>query len=302
MYDVLIIGAGPSGLTAAIYAKRCNLDVAIVELGAPGGAMVNTAMIENYPGISKIDGASLSMQMFEQAINLGVVYLGEEANKIDKDDEKFLVTFSSGNKVESRTVIVATGTKQKKLNVLGEDKFSGYGISWCAICDGSFYKNKDVAVVGGGNSALEEALYLSEIANKVYIIHRREEFRGDNIVVNKLKEKNNVIFVLNSVIKEFAGDKKLGKIRLENIKENRLFEINVEGCFEYVGSQPNNDIVADFNIVNENGYIDVNENFETTIKGLYACGDIVNKKIRQIATAVNDGAIAALSANKYCKE
>ncbi|MDD3170904.1 MAG: thioredoxin-disulfide reductase [Bacilli bacterium] len=303
MYDVLIIGAGPAGMTAAIYAARGNLKVGIIEHGAPGGAMVNTSTIENYPGFKKIDGASLSMEMFEQVNELGVEYLGYSAQMIKKEDREFTIKVDGlDEELEAKAVIIATGTKNKVLNIPGEKEYTGHGISWCAICDGSFYKAKDVAVIGGGNSALEEALYLSDIAKKVYIIHRREGFRGAEILLSKLKEKKNVEFILNTVPIEFLGNDNLQEIKLENKVENRIFNIKVEGCFEYIGQQPSSTLVHALDISDENGYILVDRNYETKIKGLFACGDIVAKEIRQIATAVNDGAIAALNVIKYCKE
>ena len=300
MYDVLIVGSGPAGMTAAIYAARVNLKVGIIEKSAPGGAMINTSKIENYPGYTNIDGASLSMNMFSQVMDLGIDYLGYDVLEIIKEDEVFKVV--TGNEIfESKTVIIATGTSHKKLGVKNEERFSGYGISWCAICDGNFYKGKDVAVIGGGNSALEEAIYLANLAKTVYVIHRRDEFRADNIIVSELKKKDNVVFVLNSVVKEFIGEEKLEKILLENTKDNSTSYIDVNGCFEYVGQEPASKLVKGFDVVDEKGYILVDGNFETKIKGLFAAGDIIKKEVRQIVTAVNDGAIAALNASRYCK-
>jgi len=303
MFDVLIIGAGPAGMTAAIYAARGNLKVGIIEQGAPGGAMVNTSIIENYPGFKKIDGASLSMEMFEQINDLGVEYFGYSVIDIEKVNDIFAVAVEgSEEKLLAKALIVATGTKNKILDIPGEETYRGKGISWCAICDGSFYKNKNVAVVGGGNSALEEALYLADIASKVYIIHRRDEFRGAEILVSKLRMHTNVEFVLNAIPLEFCGTEHLEKIKLQNKLTAEVFYVAVEGCFEYVGQQPANQAITKLGIIDERGYVMVDKNFETSIKGLYACGDIVTKEIRQIATAVNDGAIAALNVIKYCKE
>ena len=301
MFDILIIGSGPAGMTAAIYGARTNLRVGIIEKSAPGGAMVNTSKIENYPGYSSVDGASLSFAMFEQVMNLGVEFFGYEVQKIILEDDGTFNIVTNEETLRSKTVIIATGTKNKKLGVIGEDKYSGYGISWCAICDGNFYKGKDVAVIGGGNSALEEALYLANIVKKVYVIHRREEFRADNIIVQKLKEKDNVEFVLNTVVTKFLGEKVLEKIEVKNVKTTLESTISVDGCFEYIGQEPSFKLVEDLDITNEKGYIVVDNNYETKIKGLFAAGDIINKEIRQIATAVNDGAIAALNASRYCK-
>lgn len=303
MFDVLIIGAGPAGMTAAIYAARGNLKVGIIEQGAPGGAMVNTSIIENYPGFKKIDGASLSMEMFEQINDLGVEYFGYSVIDIEKVNDIFAVAVEgSEEKLLAKALIIATGTKNKVLDIPGEETYRGKGISWCAICDGSFYKNKHVAVIGGGNSALEEALYLADMASKVYVIHRRDEFRGAEILVSKLRMHTNVEFVLNAIPLEFCGTEHLEKIKLQNKLTAEVFYVAVEGCFEYVGQQPANQAITKLGIIDERGYVIVDKNFATSTKGLFACGDIVAKEIRQIATAVNDGAIAALNVIKYCKE
>lgn len=300
MFDVLIIGSGPSGMTAAIYAKRMNLNVAVVERSAPGGAMVTTASIENYPGFERIDGATLSMNMFNQMTSLGVEFIGDEVISLKKENDAFFIKTSYGEYI-SKTVIIATGTKQKKLGVSGEDKFTGRGISWCAICDGSFYKDKDVIVVGGGNAALEEAAYLSKIAKTVYVIHRRDEFRADPKVVSELAKIENVKYILSSTIKEFSGSEKLEKVLIEDLKENREYWFNIDGVFEFIGQNPNSELFKDLGIVNDNGYISVDCNYETSVKGLFASGDIVDKGVRQIATAINDGAISALAASRYVK-
>lgn len=297
MFDVLIVGAGPAGLTAAIYAARNNLKVGIFEGNVPGGQIVVTATVENYPGYGKIDGPDLAYLMFEQAMNLGVELIGSNVIKIMKQDGLFLVkTFDE--EFSAPIVIIATGTSQKRLNVKGEAKFESKGISWCAICDGSLYKGKDVAVIGGGNSALEETIYLSNLVNKVFLIHRREDFRAESTIVSKVKTLKNVEMILNSVVDEFIGDKVLGKIRLSNLKNKQERVIEVSGAFEYVGQIPTTSFVQDLKITDEAGYIIVNENFETKIDNLFACGDVIVKTIRQIVTATNDGAIAALNAIK----
>ena len=303
MFDILIIGSGPSGMTSAIYGARMNLKVAIIEKSAPGGQMVNTAKIENYPGIASIDGASLSMNMYEQMTNFGVEFISDEVLKLEKIDNYFKVKTSFGEYL-SKTVIIATGTKNRKLEVKGEDKFTGHGISWCAICDGSFYKGKDVIVIGGGNSALEEAIYLSNICKKVYIVHRRDEFRADKMIIDNLKKCSNIEYLLSKTITEFASsnDQKLSKVKLLDLKANKEEWFNIDGVFEFVGQIPNSEAFKDLGIVKDNGYISVNENFETKIKGLFASGDIIDKGVRQIATAVNDGAISAINASRYIKD
>lgn len=294
MYDILIIGAGPAGIAAAIYAIRNNLKVAVFEGDAPGGKMVYTATVENYPGYSSIEGPDLALEMFNQIMNLGVEYLGANAVRLEKFEDHFNVYDEYDKKYQAKKIIIASGTKDKKLGIPGEEKFTHKGISWCAICDGSLYRGKEVAVVGGGNSALEETIYLSGVASHVYLIHRRDEFRAEPVIVDKVKGLKNVSFIFDTEVKEFIGDDSLGKIRLVNNKTNKENFLEVSACFEYVGQLPNTDFVRDFGITNENNYILVDDNMETEVKGLYSVGDVNDKKVRQIVTAVNDGAIASL--------
>lgn len=296
MYDVLIIGGGPAGMTAAIYAARANTKVAMIEYSAPGGQMVNTFTIDNYPGFTSINGADLSLQMLNQVIELDVEFIADQIVSLKRDSNSNFILKGTENVYSAKSVIIATGTKNKNLGVLGEQKFDGRGISYCAVCDGNLYKDREVAVVGGGNSALEESIYLSSIASKVYIIHRRNEFRGDQKYVEKLKEINNVEFVLNTVITEFKGSEILECLSLKNVSTNRTSELKVAACFEYVGQDPNTSFVKDLGITNEFGYIIVDENCETSINKLFAAGDVIEKNIRQITTAVADGSIAALNA------
>lgn len=296
MFDILIVGAGPAGMTAAIYAARNNLKVGIFEGNVPGGQVVVTATVENYPGFKTIDGPDLAYSMFEQVMNLGVEYFAFNVQNIRQENDYFVV--SGDEEVKGKVVLIATGTSQKRLEVPGEDKFVGRGISWCAICDGSFYRGQDVAVVGGGNSALEESIYLANIVKTVYLIHRRQEFRAESHIVDKVKKLPNIKLVLDSVVEEFIGEENLGKIRLRNLVNNTTSEIDVKACFEYVGQIPATDFVKDLKITNDKGYIIVDENFETSIKGMFACGDVIEKSVRQIVTATNDGAIAALNAIK----
>lgn len=296
MFDILIVGAGPAGMTAAIYAARNNLKVGIFEGNVPGGQVVVTATVENYPGFKTIDGPDLAYSMFEQVMNLGVEYFAFNVQNIRQKNDYFVV--SGDEEVKGKVVLIATGTSQKRLGVPGEDKFVGRGISWCAICDGSFYRGQDVAVVGGGNSALEESIYLANIVKTVYLIHRRQEFRAESHIVDKVKKLPNIKLVLDSVVEEFIGEENLGKIRLRNLVNNTTSEIDVKACFEYVGQIPATDFVKDLKITNDKGYIIVDENFETSIKGMFACGDVIEKSVRQIVTATNDGAIAALNAIK----
>ena len=297
MYDCLIIGAGPAGITAGIYAKRFNLNVGIFENDAPGGAVTKTEMINNYPGFDGIAGYELASKMFNQAMNLDIEYIPEKVNNIVKKDNYFII--EADNKYETKTVIIATGTKENILNIPTESKYFYRGISWCAVCDGPLYKGEDVAVVGGGMSAISSALSLSKYVNKVYLIHRRDEFRGEKKDLELLKTKSNVELLTSSKIVEFLGDGKLDSIIVERGEEK--VKLSVKCVFECVGKVPNTAQFSGIIDLNEAGYIITDSKLETSMKGIFACGDVIEKDVRQIATAVNDGAIAAISANNYLK-
>lgn len=289
MLDCLIIGAGPSGMTAAIYLSRANMKCKILEKMGAGGKMTATSVIENYPGVERVDGFELAVKMQTQVEELGIEIVNSEVEKIIRGNGFFEVV-AEGETIQAKTLIVATGTTERKLNIPSEEKFINKGISFCAICDGGFYRGKDVAVIGGGNSALEEALYLARLCTKVYLVHRRDEFRGESVLVNKVKHTPNIELVLNSQVEEFMGTNKL-----EQIKLNTGRIINVSGCFEYVGQYANSSLVKEFGVLNDEGYILVDQNQSTKIFGLYAAGDVCEKKFRQITTATSDGTIAALS-------
>ena len=297
MYDVLIIGAGPAGITAGIYAKRFNLKVGIFENDAPGGAVTKTDMVNNYPGFDGIPGYELASKMFNQAMNLEIDYIPEKVNAIKKIEDNFELL--ADNTYKTKTVIIATGTKENVLNIPSEARFFYRGISWCAVCDGPLYKNEDVAVVGGGMSAISSALSLSKYANKVYLIHRRDEFRGEKKDLELLKTKSNVEILTNSKIVEFLGENKLDSIVVDKNGEN--IKLSVKGVFECVGKVPNTAQFSGVIDLNKSGYILTDSKLETSVKGIFACGDVIEKDVRQIATAINDGAIAAISANNYLK-
>ncbi len=296
IYDVIIIGSGPAGMTAAIYARRFNLNVLVIEYNAPGGAMVNTSEIANYPGFSAINGVDLSMNMYNQMMELDVSYQAVKVDKIIKNKEKDFTIYSQNQEFYGKSVIIATGTRNKILGLESEKKFFYRGISWCAICDGPLYKGKDVAVIGGGNSAIGAALSLTNFVNKVYLIHRRNEFRSEKISIDKVKSNPKIELVLNSNVKEFLGKETLEGITVE--KDNSLVNLAVQACFEEIGRIPNTEFIELIDKTND-GYIKVDEDFMTNVEGIFACGDVVDKKIRQIATAVNDGAIAGLAVSKY---
>ena len=291
MYDIVIIGAGPAGLTAAIYARRASKKVLVLEAKTYGGQIVNTLDIENYPAESKISGLDLAKKMYIQAKDLGTEFEYEKVIEIINEGKKKIVK-TEDSEYEAKAVIVATGTDYRKLGLENEDKLAGRGVSYCATCDGAIYKGKTVAVAGGGNSALYEALYLADIVEKIYLIHRRDEFRGDEALVDKLKEKGNVEFILGSNVTKINGEEKL-----ENIEINNKRTLDVSALFIAVGREPKIDFAEVLKDVN--GYVQAGEDCKTNIDGIFVAGDVRTKSTRQIVTAVSDGAVAATAAIKY---
>ena len=263
----------------------------------PGGQVYHYK-IDNYPGVPEVSGVDLALKMYDQALTLGVEYLPLEVTGIEKKQDAFFVK-TNEQTLKAKTVIIATGTKNRKLHVEGEDKFLGKGISFCAICDGSFYKDRDVLVVGGGNSALEESLYLSSIVRKVTIVNLADEPTAFQNIQEKVKKTKNIEVINSSQVIAFNGDEVLKEVEIKDLKTNKVTSLKVDGCFEYIGHIPNTDFLKDLGILNDYGYIVVNENKETKIKGLFGVGDVIDKEIRQITTATGDGTIAALNAAKY---
>lgn len=297
MYDIIIIGAGPAGMTAAIYGKRALKSVLILEAITYGGQIINTLDIENYPVEAHISGFDFATKLYNQVIDLGAEIKYEKVTEIiDKNEYKEVMT--SKNTYQAKTIIIATGADNRKLGLENESDLIGKGISYCATCDGNFFKKKDVAVVGGGNTALEDALYLSSIANKVYLIHRRDQFRGDQSVVEKLKEQDNVEFVYNSNVTKLIADETLTSIEVTN-KDGSTKNIPVKGLFIAIGKVPENENFKNLINVDEAGYIIADESCHTNIPGIFVAGDTRNKELRQLVTATADGAIAATEAIKY---
>ncbi len=290
MYDIIIVGAGPAGLTAALYALRANKKVLIFEANSYGGQILNASKVENYPGILSISGYEFSHTLYEQVKNLGGEIHYETVIRVNED--KSVIT--NENTYNTKAVILATGSIHRKLNIEHEQDFLGKGISYCATCDGNFFKDKVVAVNGGGNSALEDALYLSSIAKKVYVIHRREEFRGEAYLLDELKSKSNVIFYLNSTISSLVGNDCLEKIIVK--KENEEMELLVDGLFIAIGQEPKNECFSNVCDINEKGYFLSSDGVHTKTKGIYVAGDAREKNLRQLTTAVSDGSIAATTA------
>ena len=297
MWDIIIVGAGPAGLTAAIYALRTNKKVLIFEAKTYGGQIVNAASIENYPGIEKISGFDYATNLYNQVKNLGAEFKFETVIRVDEDRS---VTTNKGT-YQAKSIILATGAENRKLRIDREAELVGRGVSYCATCDGNFYKGRDVAVIGGGNTALEDAIYLSNIVNKVYLIHRREEFRADDKYVDEVKSKDNIELVLNSNVVKLNGDNKLESIVVEN-NDKSTKEIKVDGLFIAVGQEPKNEIFNNVVDLDEKGYIISEDGVHTKVKGIYIAGDSRQKSLRQLTTAVSDGAIAATTAIKEAKE
>lgn len=295
-FNTIVIGAGVAGMTAAIYLKRSNIDVAILEKGAPGGQINRTNDIENYPGLPHIDGPDLSNNIFNQINDLNIEYRYGDVTTI-KDMGEYKIIITDIGEIFCQNIIIATGRKPRELGLPLETELIGHGVSWCAICDGPLYRGKTVAVVGGGNSAIEEAQYLAGMCTKVYLIHRKDHFRADAIEQDKLKKFSNVEYMYNSVVTEI---KQLnGNLAGLIVKTNdQLNEIKIDGLFIYVGADPETKFLSDLPINLENNYIIVNEHMQTNIKGIYACGDVIKKDIYQIATAIGDAAIAALSVKR----
>ena len=297
MYDIIIIGAGPAGMTASIYARRALKKVLVLEAVSYGGQIINTLDIENYPVESHISGFDFSTKLYNQAVELGAEFIFEKCIKVDKNDSSFEV-FTTSSKYQCKSLIIATGADNRKLGLDKEVEFIGKGLSYCATCDGTFYKKRDVAVVGGGNTALEDALYLSNICNKVYLIHRRAEFRGDISVVEKIKSKNNIEIIYNSNVSKLIGDERLNAIEISNLDGSKK-EISVSGLFVAIGKIPENENFKDIIKVDDNGYIIAGEDCHTNIDGIFVAGDNRTKMLRQLVTATSDGAIAATEAIHY---
>lgn len=297
MYDIIIIGAGPAGLTAAIYARRSNKKVLVLEAMSYGGQLINISDIENYPGYEHINGVDLAMKLYEQAINLGAQILFEKVINI-KVDDKVKEVITPDNVYKGKTVIIATGSENRRLGLENENELIGKGISYCATCDGNFYKNKVVAVVGGGKVALEDALYLSDICKMVYLIHHSDKFSDDDEVMPLLKGKENVIFIENSSVTKLNANNVLESIEVTS-KDGEKQEILVSGLFVAIGRIPENGNFGKLINLNEKGYIVSSDNCHTNIDGIFAAGDNRVKMLRQIVTATNDGAVAATQAIKY---
>ena len=301
MYDTIIIGAGPAGMTAALYAARSNLKVALIEGGLPGGQMNNTSDIENYPGYANISGPELAEKMFEPLENLGVEHLyGFVKNIENHGDVKKVIT--DDEEFETRTVIVATGSKHRLLGVPGEEELNSRGVSYCAVCDGAFFRDQDLLVVGGGDSAVEEAIFLTQFAKSVTIIHRRDELRAQKVLQDRAFANEKINFIWDSVVKEIKGENRVESVVIENVKTGQVTEQAFGGVFIYVGLDPVSDFVQELQIRDQAGWIVTDDHMKTSVAGVFAVGDVRQKDLRQVTTAVGDGAIAGQEAYKYIIE
>ena len=302
IFDLIILGAGPAGFSAAIYGARGNVKTAILDISMFGGQPSNYLEIENYPGFSAIGGFELMEKFEEHADKFGIEKFPMiEIEKIDLNAE-YKTIETNDTIFKAKSIVIATGAQAKKLGISGEEEFKGRGVSYCAICDGAFYKDKTVAVVGGGNAAVEEGMYLTKFAKKVYIIHRRDELRADKIVQERAFANDKVEFVLSHIPLEIKGTNTVENIVLQDVKTNEMKERNVDGVFPYIGFSPNVDYINGQLKQNQQGFIETDINMQTSIEGVYAAGDVRNTPLRQVITAAADGAIAACAAVKYIEE
>ena len=297
MYDVIVIGAGPSGMSASIYLKRNNKSVLVIEKNSYGGQIINTLSIENYPAVKDISGFDFATNLYNQTKALGAEYKFETVTSI-KNNKDYKEVITNKNTYKCKSIIIATGAYNRLLGVSGEKEFTSKGVSYCATCDGHFYKSKVVAVVGGGNTAIEDALYLSDLVSKVYVIIRRDEFRADRALVDKLLKTSNIEVIYNSNVTLLNGNERFESIVVTN-KEGNNSTIKIDGLFIAIGRSPESENFNDLIATNENGYIIAGENCHTNIDGIFVAGDVRNKSLRQLVTATSDGAIAAQEAIKY---
>lgn len=301
-FDVAIVGAGPAGMTAAVYASRADLSTVMIERGMPGGQMANTEEVENFPGFDFVTGPDLSTKMFEHAKKFGVEYQYGDIKSIeDKGDYKVI---NLGDKeITAYAVIISTGAEYKKIGVPGEQELGGRGVSYCAVCDGAFFKGKKLYVIGGGDSAVEEGTFLTKFADSVTIVHRRDELRAQKILQDRAFKNDKVDFIWSHTLKTInEKDGKVGSLTLESTKDGSEQTVDADGVFIYIGMKPLTAPFEDLGITNETGYIVTNDDMSTSIPGIYAAGDVREKGLRQIVTATGDGSIAAQSANAYIEQ
>lgn len=299
--ELVIIGAGPAGMTAAIYGRRSGLDVLLLEKGATGGQINITDEIENWPGVQHATGPELGNMFREHALKFNTEIRIADVKKVELRDGKKIVVTDKGD-IEAEAIVVATGAHFRRLGCEGEAEHIGQGVSFCAVCDGAFYEGEEVAVVGGGNTAVEEGVYLTKFASKVYIIHRRDEFRADRAAIEHAMSNPKIVPVWNSVVEKIEGDGVVENLVLKNVKTGELSNLKVAGVFMFVGQTPDDDCVRGLVKAEKGGWILVNEHMETSVEGIFAAGDVCSKHLRQVITAASDGAIAAMGASAYINE
>lgn len=302
IYDVVIIGAGPAGMTAAVYTSRANLSTLMLERGVPGGQMANTEEVENYPGFDTILGPELSTKMFDHAKKFGAEYAYGDVKEII-DGEEYKTIIAGSKEFKARSIIISSGAEYKKIGVPGEKELGGRGVSYCAVCDGAFFKQKELFVIGGGDSAVEEGVYLTRFASKVTIVHRREELRAQKILQDRAFANEKVDFIWNHTLKEINEEGgKVGGVTLVSTVNGEETKLNADGVFIYIGMLPLTKPFESLNILNAMGYIETNDRMETRVPGIFAAGDVREKTLRQIVTATGDGSIAAQSVQHYVEE
>ena len=297
--ELVILGAGPAGLTAAIYGKRAGLDTLLIERGLPGGQIATTADVENWPGITKISGMDLAQSLYDHAAHFEAELRATELLGLDVDGDTKIIRTEKGD-IEAKAVIIAVGARHKPLGCPGEAEFSGKGVSYCAVCDAAFYRNEEVAVIGGGNTAVEEAEYLTRFASKVYLVHRREELRADRMVADRVLANPKIVPVWNSVVERIEGGAGVDKVVIKNTKTNAVSELAVTGVFIFVGTLPNTSFLGSVVHMTPDGWITTkDENMQTSVPGIFAAGDVRDTELRQMVTAAADGARAAMAAYRY---
>lgn len=301
VYDVVIIGAGPGGMTAALYASRANLKTLMIEKGMPGGEILNTAEVENYPGFSLITGPELAQHIYDGAMRFDAEHIYGDVERIEQVGN-FHHVYASNKVFITKTVIIATGSHHRHLNFEGESRLAGRGVSYCAVCDGFFFRDKHVVVVGGGDSAVEEGNYLTQFAQKVTIIHRRDALRAQKVLQDRAFANPKINFIWDTVVEAIQGEEAVSSVTLRNVKTNEVTEFEAEGVFVYVGLVPNSQVAEGLNITDEEGWVITDHAMATSIPGIFAVGDVRQKHLRQIVTATSDGAIAGHSAYQYIEE
>jgi len=301
IYDLVIIGSGPSGMSAAVYGARAGLDTLLIEFDAPGGKMVKTDEIQNWPGVISINGADLSYKMYEHALDCGANFAADTIEVLDTDETTKLHTLTGKNKTyKAKSVILATGTQERTFDLPNIERLVGAGVSYCAICDGAFFREQTVAVFGGGNAAFEEALYLAKIVKKVYLVHRRQQFRAYPNFIKAVDNEPKIEYILDTVLHEILEvDNRVTGVVLENVISKEQQTLPVNGIFIYIGSDARSSLLQGKTPLNEQGYVQVSNAMETAIPGVFAAGDVIDKSLRQVVTATNDGAIAAQEAIRY---